>query len=355
MNYWVLDAYLCRNAGDDLMVTELCVVNHDIPIVAPDLIEGHGPSLAALENLRAGKGWLRHAFRAQGYVMCGGSMFIDRPGGSRSRLQFVRRWVRRIVIAALLRARGRQVQVIGCNLGPVETAWGRVLYPLFLRLATRVTVRDSASEGIARGWKLANLVKAPDMVLSYIAREWPVAERSSSVPLVGISVMEWPGFERTSTLEQYEKLIQALLSRDSAIKVRLFGFQDRIVRDDLMVADLIERLEAHPRVEAEPYSGDVDAFIGEFRECTHIVAVRFHAGVLALGFGIPMIQIAYSHKIEDYLRDVGWDGLLLSPSETLAEGQSERMASTLLAADSFCYRPLEASYHASGMAPRALD
>lgn len=41
----VVDAYLCRNIGDNLMVLELCDIRRDRTFVAPDLKSGSGRTL----------------------------------------------------------------------------------------------------------------------------------------------------------------------------------------------------------------------------------------------------------------------------------------------------------------------
>ncbi|WP_181642188.1 polysaccharide pyruvyl transferase family protein, partial [Nocardioides massiliensis] len=211
MDRWILDGYLCRNAGDDMMIAELCVANPEMRFEAPDLAGGEGPSLTRIPNLSTGRRspWLLRACLVEGYVMCGGSMFIDHRQGLRARAQFLRRWMRRILVAMVLRVRRKSVQVVGCNLGPVETPWGRFIFPVFLWLATRVSVRDSASVALLQSWGVDNVEKAPDMVLSYLARP-EVTRRlpeSGLASAVGVSVMEWPGVPRATVLDRYASMV----------------------------------------------------------------------------------------------------------------------------------------------------
>lgn len=348
----LLDAYLCRNLGDDLMVLELCQARPGATFVAPDLSHGIGETLAGVPNLlesRSG-GWFAEAWHSDSYIMCGGSMFIDKSGTSfGERLRFIKRWGRRLAVALIIRGRRGAVEVIGCNVGPIQSRWGVVFFGAFLRMATRVTVRDSPSEELVLRWTGQPPLKAPDMVLSYIARlpeRLPCTERMR--PIVGISVMQWPDLDASASVEQYLILLRCLRAQCPDAQVKLFGFQSLVVRDD-NIASRISGQTDWSNVFDCSYRGDIDACIQEYSSCSHIVATRFHSGILALGLGIPMVQLVYSKKTSDFLREAGWEGSQWATGKDLMAEHSDDIVTSLWSALPVKFAPAEAGLHSDSV------
>ncbi|MDP9821804.1 polysaccharide pyruvyl transferase WcaK-like protein [Nocardioides massiliensis] len=146
--------------------------------------------------------------------------------------------------------------------------------------------------------------------------------------------------------------MEAILSRDPSVTVKLLGFQDRFVRDDLLCEELMVRLgkDGARRVQNCSYRGDIDVLLRDFASCSRVLAVRFHSGILALGLGLPMVQIVYSNKIEEFLQDAGWQGLLV-PLQGLATIEDAPLIDALFAAPGAEYLPPEARAHAAGLRP----
>lgn len=163
--------------------------------------------------------------------------------------------------------------------------------------------------------------------------------------------MEWPGLGVDASVEQYLEFLGSLRRDMPDVTVKLFGFQSSIVRDDLLVERIIREGELVEVADCS-YQGDAETFLQEYATCSGILATRFHAGVLALGLGIPMVQLAYSHKIIDFLLDIGWQGDLWCTEPNLMGMHASDIVTALEAADAVRFVPREAALHAAVPATR---
>lgn len=275
-------------------------------------------------------------------------MFIDRANTPlRERVRFISRWLRRIGVVSIVRARGGTVEIIGCNIGPIESAWGRVFFSVFMRLATRITVRDTPSQELGIQLAGKQVVKAPDMVLSYM-RRWsarrPDIYREGGP--IGISVMMWPGLSAKDVKQEYLQLVREIRRQFPSAPILLFGFQDKVVRDDILVECLM-RLIPDSEVRNCSYRGDLSIFLADFNSCSRFVSTRFHAGILALALGIPMVQLAYSDKITNSLDELQWCGSVWPTESGLLTTRATEIVGQLKSASQTPFLPPSASVHAA--------
>ncbi|MCB4234500.1 polysaccharide pyruvyl transferase family protein [Kaistella anthropi] len=63
-----------------------------------------------------------------------------------------------------------------------------------------------------------------------------------------------------------------------------------------------------PTAETLNYTGNITAYLQHIGECSHFVAARFHAVIIAVKYGIPVIPVIYSSKTVNLLDDLGYRG-----------------------------------------------
>lgn len=317
----LLEAYVDRNIGDDLML-ELLVRRY--PGVNfwtfgyNDLAFYDQPPYRDWKNffLIGRSTWEELLDRFDGYLGLGGSMWQDY--GKKDALLVRDRTTRR------MRELGRPCLMIGNNIGPVNTHVGEVLFIDLLERLDDITLRDQAS--LAWIKSRSEEVKArlgSDPVLLY-----PLPRCLRKANLVGISVNNNPKEPGRNGpyVESMARLVERLLS--AGLRVRLFGFDSGAENDAFIISQVLERLpaaQASGKVEQCVYAGDVAGFLAAFGECEHIFASRFHSLVLALCFGIPFTPFAYLNKTVDFLKDIGYHGPLFD-YDNLATGVDEAVA-----------------------------
>ncbi|NLC39851.1 MAG: hypothetical protein GX763_02915, partial [Clostridiaceae bacterium] len=61
-------------------------------------------------------------------------------------------------------------------------------------------------------------------------------------------------------------------------------------------------------IEIIPYLGDETYFLEQYQACERMIAIRFHAAVLADIFEIPFLPVSYSNKMSNFLVDRAYEG-----------------------------------------------
>lgn len=305
----ILDAYLSRNLGDDLMVRSLIESKPKTRFYASNKTSTSGPSLDALGNLSylsTLRCLLLLILGRGSFAIVGGSMFMDRHSAPLiTRLRMGRKFGRRILCGGLSRLWGRKFIIVGVNVGPCETLIGKLSFPLIFRLASHVSVRDSASARLLQKWRVRAPLVAPDLVFSLYG---PSDTQRNKI---GISVMKWPAQNLLAVAAWYSDLVKVIRSRDESAEIVLLAFQT-LGADDGKLADLILRsaVDTQP-LRAIEYDGDIEAFMDEFTSCRLIIGTRFHSLVLAIAQQKPIAALCYSSKTAHALTDLGWRGNLL--------------------------------------------
>lgn len=356
--YW-LDAYLFRNLGDDLMVTELVTQNPETIFYCPKLHDWNNSAFRNFQNLRPITSWKQMSIcilGIDGVVILGGSMFMDRRGVPwRAHLRHRAAYLRRLALAFLMRIRGRDFDIIGCNIGPIETRVGGFIFRSIFRAATFITVRDSVSATQLSNLGCKQFLLAPDMVFSLVHCSSSAAPSADRSLVLGISVIALPNQEHQKTyLDQIAHLVQQVLKRKPEVEVRLLGFQDTLHDDGIAIDAVMARIDPDERVHKVMYRGDIPNFLAMLRTCSYIVGTRFHSVILAIAIGLPCSVISYSRKTDQTLDDLGWPGQI-HHSDPLSLTAVEAILSEI--EHPFIFRPnvAEASYHAKTIGLRDAD
>ncbi len=317
----LLEAYVDRNFGDDLMLELLVRRYPEINFWTfgyGDLAYNDQPPYDGWGNfyLIGRYAWVELLACFDGYLGLGGSMWQDY--GQKDAFMIRDQTTRR------MRELGRPCLMIGNNIGPVKTPAGEALFMDLLERLDDITLRDQASlDWIKSRSQKVNARLAADLVFLY-----PVPRCSRKANLVGISVNNNPKAPDRNEpyTESIARLVEQLLL--SEWQVRLFGFDSGAENDAGIISRVLERLPADQvdgKVEQQIYNGDLAGFLAAFGECTHVFASRFHALILALHFGIPFTPFAYLNKTADFLQDIGYRGPLFT-YDNLAAGVDEAVA-----------------------------
>jgi len=208
------------------------------------------------------------------------------------------------------RAQGKPILAVGNNIGPLRTAKGQSLFASLLSDFDSVAVRDAFSfDWFQQHVGTGNGVYGADLVFDY-----PMPAPRRDADLVGISIHRTVQFPERN--EPYARNMAAVITRlhdvRPDLRVCLFGF-DAITENDRILADEIETRLGHPAyLTARHYEGDIPECLAAFGRCSHVLATRFHALVLALGWGIPFTPFDYMEKAGLLLADLDYRGLVLT-------------------------------------------
>ena len=157
----------------------------------------------------------------------------------------------------------KDVIIFAQGIGPLKNPLGRLMTKNLLKKCKYITVRDEKSLFLLRGWDLK-----PDLVSDPV---WNIETKPKvSMQRVGVQLRSWKNLS-----QKYLFALAREINKNFADKeIHIFSFQDAL---DL---DICKHFEAQLKL--------VD----------YLIAMRYHACLLALKYGIPTLALSYDEKVE---------------------------------------------------------
>ena len=190
-----------------------------------------------------------------------------------------------VISAALIL--GKDVIIFAQGIGPINNWFGRFLTKLCLKKCKYITVRDEKSLKRLQEWGL-NPVLVSDPVWNVETAEYSHKNK------VGIQLRSWDGLD----IDYLRALAVQVLAEFKDKEICIYSFQDAL---DLKVCELFKsiltELDRYAKVTVIP-AMTIDETIQSFSKLDYLVAMRYHAVLLALKYGIPTYAISYDEKVE---------------------------------------------------------
>jgi polysaccharide pyruvyl transferase CsaB len=186
----------------------------------------------------------------------------------------------------------KKVIIFAQGIGPIRSKIGAFLTKNTLKKCDLVTVRDEKSLFLLRGWGVStDLVCDPLFDLSL----------ATSMPSNRVGV-QLRGFK---TLK--EKLLVKLagqVNKDFSDKeIEIYSFQDGL---DLEVCKHFESLlkNLNPEIKTTLIYNQTSAeILDKISKLDYMIAMRFHANLIALKYGVKSFAICYDEKVEKLAKD----------------------------------------------------
>lgn len=181
----------------------------------------------------------------------------------------------------------KKVIIFANGIGPIRSRFGRLITKNTLKKCTYISVRDEKSLFLLRGWGIkANLVCDPLFDLA----------------LVGSMPSNRVGVQLRSFKTLAEKLLIKLaeqVNKDFSDKtIEIYSFQDSL---DLEVCKHFEILlkALNPQIKTNLIFNQTSAeILDKISKLDYMIAMRFHATLIALKYGIRTFAICYDEKVE---------------------------------------------------------
>lgn len=181
----------------------------------------------------------------------------------------------------------KDVIIFAQGIGPLKNPVGRWLTKSLLKKCKYITVRDEKSLFLLRGWDLK-----PDLVSDPV---WNIELKPRvSMNRIGVQLRSWKNLS-----QKYLFALAREINKNFADKeIYIYSFQDAL---DF---DLCKHFEAqlklvNPVIKTKLLSAlTIDDTIQSFSNLDYVIAMRYHACLLALKYGIPTLALSYDQKVE---------------------------------------------------------
>lgn len=186
----------------------------------------------------------------------------------------------------------KKVIIFAQGIGPINSRLGRFLVKKAFKKCTLLTVRDEKSLFLLRGWGLnPDLVCDPLFDIPYI----------SSMPSnkVGVQLRSF----KTLTDDLLTKLAKQINKEFSDKEIEIYSFQDSL---DLEVCKNFElTLRAvNPIIQTKIIYNQTSAeILDKVAKLDYMIAMRFHANLIAIKYGIKTLAISYDEKVEKLAKE----------------------------------------------------
>lgn len=308
----LLKAYTQLNVGDDLFID---IIARRYPraefMLAGETNGRYALFAAARANLRefCGHTLFYRAARRLGrvpfaeksilrasdaVVYIGGSIFMENTKD---------RYLENAMLAETEYCAKRKIpyHILSCNFGPYKTEKYKERMRTCFERCAEVCFRDRVSYDMFSD--MPNVRCAPDAVFSFDMEKPQV--RGDVLGVVPISYENRA--EGAEYGKRYIKTAAEYIRRhlEDGGRAEIFCFCAFEGDADAAEAIIAELGDMGGSVSVRVYDGELYDFLKEYLSCGRIFASRFHAIMLAIMYGIPLIPHIYSKKTENVLRDMG--------------------------------------------------
>jgi polysaccharide pyruvyl transferase WcaK-like protein len=202
-----------------------------------------------------------------------------------------------------LKRKGLPMAIIGCSIGPFVNGFAEWISKIEMRQYDLFTVRDSFSYSfISKYLNKKPVFCYPDILFS-MPESWLPSNTGENC--LGISAYR---MQNTGNLDYYEKIAEVAniyIARNNK-KVILFAF-DIENENDLAAAFTIKSLcKEQNMVEIIPHNDNGSNIINNMARCSHFISIRLHSLIMALKMGIPFTPVIYSEKVDYILNDLNY-------------------------------------------------
>lgn len=221
-----------------------------------------------------------------------------------------RQWPREVIIDRFSAA-GKPCLMTGNSIGPILSADGAERFARLIARLDDLTVRDRAS----LLWVQQNCAAAAVRLTADLVFDAALPALNREAGVLGISVHRDPHAAQINAQHTADltALIHAVEQEAKYQKIRLFGFNSGSENDAALIEQICSNMQPAPglTLETVKYDGEIEPFLRAFGGCETIVAMRFHAVVLAVLYEIPFLPVIYHPKTSAFLDDIHYSGVAL--------------------------------------------
>ena len=202
----------------------------------------------------------------------------------------------------------KKVLIFAQGIGPINNKFAQLLTKNILKKASYLSVRDEKSLFLLRGWGLDPMLVADPVWNLELSERTPKGR-------IGVQLRQW----KTLTDEYILSLAKNVAKNYPDKEVYIYSFQDS---QDYEVCKKFQNYLSLANKDIKSmiiYQRSNQEIIDSFRNLDALIAMRYHACLLAIKYGIPTLPISYDQKVEKLAKELEMDYLTLDQRMRIAE------------------------------------
>lgn len=197
----------------------------------------------------------------------------------------------------------KDVIIYSQGIGPITSNLGRFLTKFALKRAKKISVRDKKSKELLKSWNIeAELVKDPIFYLDLA--------KKNQKGTVGIQLRNYPTVNDRFLNCLADKVVEHFSDKN----IEIFSFQDSIDLDICEKFALILEKKGCNNVKVLSNLSIREVF-DKISNLEYMIAMRFHANVVAIKSGVKTLAINYDIKVEKLAEEYNLPIIELSESK----------------------------------------
>ena len=181
----------------------------------------------------------------------------------------------------------KKVIIFAQGIGPINNKIARAIAKNILKRVSLVTVRDERSKNLLAQWGI-NSVLVDDPVWG-INLKTPAPRNK-----VGIQLRDW----KYMNDDFFLNLVRKIADDFSDKEICIYSFQDKQDKDICLRFENYLHLE-NPQVKTKIfYDMSVNDITESMRDLEYLIAMRYHAVMIGIKYGIKTLAINYDPKVE---------------------------------------------------------
>lgn len=349
------------NLGDEAILEELlCELTRLVPASDVVVLSAHPNLINKLYGVQTANRWDLNEFvglvlKTRVFISGGGGLFQD-VRGTRSTIYYG-------LLIFLARILGANVFVYAQGIGPLSTRIGRSITRMAMACSNVISVRDIASFKLLRQWQIPCTLTADPVWCLEHRESIPVKSSVFDAVLdktieagltVGLSLRESTNFNSAHGSLLLKVLIETLPPTARLVCLSFQDDQDKVLLQKFKKEwENIGRNALIISASEIPYPSQ---WLDVLKKMDLVIAMRFHALVMALKSAVPVVGIAYDPKVSQLMAEFGQP--MLNLPNDLSQWHSTSTRTLKFALNNMPYlskRSLEKSRAAKKMACRNFD
>lgn len=276
--------YGCDNFGDESILTTLVEKLKTLDVKEITVIS-HNPKKTA-ENLKVksiktfGFAQIIKSILCSDILISGGGSLLQDATSVKSLFYY-------LLVIFIAQFFNKKVFIFAQGIGPINNKLGEILCKKALKKATCVTVRDDKSLFLLRGWGInVNQVNDPLFGMKL--------HGTNSQNKVGIQLRQF----KTVTEDFLIKLAQVVERNFYGKQIEIYSLQDSL--DEKLCIHFEAILKSlNPNLQTKViYNKTPKEIIEKFSELDFMIAMRFHACLIAAKYGVRTLALSYDYKVD---------------------------------------------------------